>query len=178
MGGQQEWDEWITEARAYIKHDMQSNGLVEVEVLQAKQWLTLGRYVKCPQPGGTFSQHQQTLKLLNFGPWRQYSALAHGAFDGLIETGLPYISDVLSPEDRLKLDEAFPIHLAAHISQAAGILISTVTEIQAYFHFDDAGARIDERIHEVWNALLPTFTVKELHQQRYSQLMMDANINP
>jgi len=115
---------------------------------------------------------------LNYGPWREYSALAHGTFDGLLDTGMSYIPDMLSPEDRLRLDETLPNHLAAHISQAAGILISTVTELQAYFHFDDAGARINERIHEVWNALLPTFTVKELHQQRYSQLMMDANINP
>jgi len=96
----------------------------------------------------------------------------------LLQTGLPYIPDVLSPEDRLKLDEVLPIHLAAHISQAAGILISIVTELQAYFHFDDAGARINERIHEVWNALLSTFTVKELYEQRYSQLMKDKGINP
>lgn len=53
--------------------------------------------------------------------------------------------------------------LLSVIGQAAGNFISTVTELQAYFHFANAEARINERIHEVWNALLPTFAVKELH---------------
>jgi len=57
-------------------------------------------------------------------------------------------------------------------------LISVVTELQAYFRFDDAGARINERIHEVWNALLPTFTIKELYDERYAKLMKDGGINP
>ena len=157
---------------------MQNNGFKESEVLQASQWPTLGRYVKALQPGASFSPHQQALKLLNYGPWREYSALAHATFDGLLETGATYIVDMLSHEDRPKLDEVHPIRLSTHISHAAGILISAVTELQAYFRFDDAGARIDQRIHEVCNALLPTFTVKELYDGRYAQLMKDKGIYP
>jgi hypothetical protein len=70
------------------------------------------------------------------------------------------------------------IRLSTHFSQLAGILISVVTELQAYFRFDDAGARINERIHEVWNALLPRFTVKELYDGRYAKLMEDRGIKP
>jgi hypothetical protein len=51
-----------------------------------------------------------------------------------------------------------------------------VTELQAHFHFD--GASIDERIHKMWNALMPTFAVKELYSERYEQLMKDKGINP
>jgi len=90
---------------------------------------------------------------------------------------MSYISDILPIDERPKLDEAHPIRLGTHISEAAGVLLSVVTELQAYFRFDDNGARINERILEVWNALLPTFTVKELYEKRYAQLMKDKGIN-
>lgn len=61
-----------------------------------------------------------------------------------------------------------------HISQAAGILLCIVTELQAYFHFD--GANINERLHAMWAALMPTFAVKELYSERYEQLMKDKGI--
>lgn len=175
-GGQPDWEEWIASSRAFLYEDMRRNGFTLLEVSNAPQWPTLGRYIKSPQPGGTFSAHQQVLKLLNYGPWREYSALAHGTFDGLLETAMPYIVDILPHEDRPKLEEVHPIKLGTHISQAAGVLLSVVTELQAYFRFDDDGARINERIHEVWSALLPTFTVKKLYDERYAQLMKDKGI--
>jgi hypothetical protein len=177
-GGQPEWDAWIANDRAVLNEDMRRSGFSLAEVLQASQWPTLGRYVKSAKPGGLFSPHQQFLQSLNYGPWREYSALAHATFDGLLDTALPYISDMLLHDDRAKLDEIHSLRLATHISQAAGVLISVVTELQAYFHFHDSGARINERIHEVWNALMPTFTVKELYNQRYAQLMAVNGINP
>jgi len=51
-----------------------------------------------------------------------------------------------------------------------------VTELQAYFRFD--GARINERILEVWQALKPAFEVKDLYDQRYGQLMRNKGIEP
>ena len=177
-GGRPEWDEWIARGRAFLRQDMREHGFRESEVLLASQWPTLGRYVKALQSGGTFSPHQQALKLLNYGPWREYSALAHATFDGLLETAAHYIVDMLPHEQRPKLDEIQPVRLSSHITQAAGILIGVVTELQPYFHFDDAGAHINERIHEVWNALLPTFTVKKLYEERYAQLMQESGINP
>jgi hypothetical protein len=77
-----------------------------------------------------------------------------------------FISDVLPHELRPNLEEVHPLKVSNHISQAAGVLLSVVTELQAYFHFDDNGARINELIHEVWKALMPTFTVKELYDTR------------
>jgi hypothetical protein len=49
--------------------------------------------------------------------------------------------------------------------------------MQAYFRFDDDGARINERIHEMWDALMPVLEVKELYDERYAQLMKDNRIN-
>ena len=53
-------------------------------------------------------------------------------------------------------------------------MLCIVTELQAYFHFD--GADINERIHKMWNALMPTFVVKELYGERYEKLMKDRGI--
>ena len=177
-GGQLAWGIWISKNRAALLEDMRQHGFALAEVQQASQWPTLGRYIKAPKSGGTFSSHQQFLKLLNYGPWREYSALAHGTFDGLLDTGMYYISDALLQEDRPKIDEIHPLKLSTHLSQAAGVLISVVTELQSYFQFPSNGARINERIHEVWNALMPTFTVKELYEERYAQLMKIKGINP
>lgn len=177
-GGRVEWNAWITRARAEIMEDMRRNGFSSADVQQANQWPTLGRYIKAPQLGGTFSPHQQFLKLLNYGPWREYSALAHGTFDGLLETAVYYITDIFPHDDRSKLDDVHPLRLSTHISQVAGVLVGAVTEVQAYFRFPSNGARINERIHEVWNALTPTFTVKELYDERYAQLMKTKGINP
>jgi hypothetical protein len=49
--------------------------------------------------------------------------------------------------------------------------------MQAYFRFDDDGARINERIHEMWDALMPVLEVKELYDERYAQWMKDNRIN-
>jgi hypothetical protein len=58
--------------------------------------------------------------------------------------------------------------------RVAGILLCILTEVQAYFQFD--GARINERLHEAWNALRPIPEIKELYQGRYAQLMEQKNI--
>ena len=50
------------------------------------------------------------------------------------------------------------------------------TELQAHFKFDDNGARINGRIHEMWNVLMPLFDVKELYKERYEKLMKDRGI--
>ena len=56
-------------------------------------------------------------------------------------------------------------------------MLCIVTELQAYFHFDDDGARINERIHAMWNALVPAFDAKEIFDERYAQLMKDKGIH-
>jgi len=76
-----------------------------------------------------------------------------------------YIEDSLPHEESPKLEDGLSRLLGKHISQAAGVLLCIVTELQAYFHFD--GADINERIHKIWSALMPAFAVKELYSERY-----------
>lgn len=66
--------------------------------------------------------------------------------------------------------------MSLHLSRAAAILLCIVTELQAYFRFEDDGARIDERICEMWRVLMPAFDVGELYHERYQKLMADTGI--
>jgi hypothetical protein len=173
-GGRPEWDEWIVKGRSEIDFEIRRQGFNQAEILAVKDWPTLGQYISRLQKGGTLTPHQLCLKTLVYGPWREYSALAHGSSEGLLKTGIYYMSDSMLHEDRPKLDDAFPRLQSLHISQAAGILLCIVTELQAYFHFD--GANINERIRAMWTAHVPTFAVKELYSERYEHLMKDKGI--
>lgn len=175
-GGRPDWDEWVAKGRSWADFDARNNGLNMQEVLAEKEWPTLGKYIRSAQPGGTFTPHQIFLKTLVYGPWREYSAMAHGASEGLLRTAIFYISDSLPHDERPKLDDGHLRLMSTHLAQAAAILLCIVTELQAYFHFD--GANIDERIHKMWNALIHAFVVKELYSDRYEQLMKDKGINP
>jgi len=175
-GGKPEWDEWIDQGRREIDWDLRNNRLTASDVLAEKEWPTLGRHINSPQAGNTFTPHQQFLKSLVYGPWREYSAMAHGASEGLLKTAVFYVTDSLPHEERPKLDDGHLRLLGSHLAQAAAILLCIVTELQAHFHFD--GANIDERIHKIWNALMPAFAVKQLYSERYEQLMKDKGINP
>jgi hypothetical protein len=102
--------------------------------------------------------------------------MAHAAFEGLIPVATYYTADSMLHEDRPKMDALYPKILSMHITRTAAILLCVVTELQAHFRFDDDGARIKERICEMWNALMPVFEVKELYQERYVQIMKDRGI--
>jgi hypothetical protein len=111
-----------------------------------------------------------------YGDWSQYSAMAHGAFEGLLDVALYYTEDSMDHDFREKLAEKLPYIMSMHLARAAAILLCMVTELQAHFHFDDDGAQINERIHTMWNTLMPLFDVKELYKERYAQLMKDRGI--
>jgi hypothetical protein len=93
-----------------------------------------------------------------------------------MKVAMYYVADLMPHDDRPKIDEMHPRILGFHLARAAVVLLSIITELQAHFHFD--GARINERIHQMWNALMPVFEVKELFDERYSQLMKDRRIEP
>jgi hypothetical protein len=173
-GGSPKWDAWIKKNRDGYDFLIRECGLTMAEVLAQPSWPTLGRYVSNKQPGGTTTPHQDFLKTFTYNAWREYSAMAHGAFEGLMKVGMYYTTDSMPHDDRPKIDAVYPRIMFVHIARAAAILLCIITELQAHFHFD--GARINERIHQMWNALMPVFEVKELYNDRYSQLMKDERI--
>jgi hypothetical protein len=177
--GRPEWDEWIRNGRDWLDFEMRKINLTEQDIQNVNPWRTLGRYVNEKQPGGTFTRHQEFLRTFTYGRWREYSAMAHGGFEGLTQVAVFYIADSLPHDDRPKIEASHLKLFSTHIARAALMLLCIVTELQAYFHFDDDGsARINERIHEVWNALMPVFEVQELYKERYEQLMKDKRIDP
>jgi len=175
-GGRPEWANWIAENRSIIDFDLRLNNVKIDEVLTTPPWPTLGKYVSDRQAGGTFSPHQEFLKTFMHGRWREYSAIAHGAFEGLKDAGRYLAWDSMRHEDRPKIDDLHDREVSMHLARAAAILLCIITELQAHFHFE--GAHINERIHRVWNALMPVFEVKELYDERYAQLMKETGINP
>jgi hypothetical protein len=132
--------------------------------------------MKDKQPGGITTAHQDFLRAFAYGNWREYSAMSHGTFEGLMPTAMYYVADSMPHDDRPKIDETFERTLFMHIARAAGVLLCIVTEVQAYFSFDDSGARINERIREIWNALILVPEVKELYEQHYERLMKARGI--
>ncbi|HEY2495670.1 MAG TPA: hypothetical protein VGK24_01265 [Candidatus Angelobacter sp.] len=173
-GGQQIWDEWIKKGRDLIYYQMRVNGISLSDVSVAMQWPTMGTYINRLQSGGTTNLHQDFLKIFTYGNWREYSAMAHGSFEGLMKLGLYFVVDSMPHDDRPKVEQEHLKVLFLHIGRAAGTLLCIVTELQAYFKFD--GANINERIHKMWDALMPVFEIQELYDQRYSQLMKDKGI--
>ena len=176
-GGQPEWNEWIRKNREALELGIRACGLTVAGVqAQKAKWPTLGAYVRNKQTGGALTPYQEFLKTFMYGDWSKYSAMAHGAFEGLLDVALYYTEDSQDHDFRKKLDERHPDFVTRCLSGAASILLCMVTELQAYFHFDDDGARINERICAMWNTLMPLFDVKELYTQRYAQLMKDKGI--
>jgi len=160
-----------------VDQGARSSGFTMAEINATKwNWPTLGKYALDKRPGGVTTPHQDFLKTFAYGHWREYSAMAHGSFEGLTLTAMYYVPDTVPHDDRTKIDDTFPRVLAVHIGRAAGVLLCIITELQAYFKFDDSGARINERIHEMWNALRAVFEIRELYEQHYEPLMEQSGI--
>ncbi|MCU1243216.1 MAG: hypothetical protein JWO71_3942 [Candidatus Acidoferrum typicum] len=174
-GGDPKWDEWIARQRKHIEFDMRSNGFKEAEVRTGRKlWPTMSRYLSV-SPGSTPTPHQEFLKKLTFGFWQEYSGISHATFQGLLPIAVFLAPRDLPIDDRSLVDNASEELIAIHIPRVAAILLCALTELQAHFHFD--GASIDQRLHEVWNALVTAPEVKELYDSRYAQLMKDKGIH-
>jgi hypothetical protein len=173
-GGRAEWDNWIKGRRQELLSLMKADNIKMDEVLAEPMWPTMGTYVKRLQPGGVTTAHQDFLKSFTYLAWREYSAMAHCTFEGLMLTGVFFIPDKFSHEQRPKIDEAHSRIVFLHISRVAAILLCIVTEVQAHFKFD--GANINELIHEMWDVLQQVPEIKELYNDRYQRLMHERNI--
>jgi len=172
-GGDPKWDDWIARQRKDLEFDMRANGFSEAEVrTERKLWPTLTGYLRA-NPG---APHQEFLKKLTLGFWQEYSAISHGTFQGLRPIALFLAPKDLPYEDRPKVDDASETLLAIHLPRLAAILLCILTDLQAHFQFD--GARINTRLHEIWNVLISAPEVKELYEGRYEKLMSDRGIRP
>jgi preprotein translocase subunit Sss1 len=170
--GKPDWDEYIARNRKGILDGMRMDAVTIDEVESAGRWPTLGEYLRSSRP---LTPHQEFLKRLTFGFWKEYSAIAHATFKGLLPTAIFHMAHAVPHEQREHFDRvAVEDLIASHLARASGLLICIVTEIQGYFRFE--GANINQRIHQVWDALLAMPDIKELFDERYAKLMSDRGI--
>jgi hypothetical protein len=176
-GRDPKWDDYIARLRSGIQYGMGLDGITPEEVNTATIWPTLSRYLKPDGKDVPLTPHQEFLRKLTFGFWQEYSGMAHATFNGLMPIAMFYAPDKIQHEDR---DRFYNVNveqmIATHVVRAAGVLLCMLTEVQAHFRFD--GARINERLHEVWDALLTMPEIKELYDGRYGELMQQKNIIP
>ncbi|HEX3322639.1 MAG TPA: hypothetical protein VHR84_18180 [Terriglobales bacterium] len=176
--GAPEWDEWLDKCKDFLQNEIGRSGLKPADVTAAVKWPLLGSYIQPFSKGAALTKHQRLFKTLLMGPWRQYSAIAHGTFEGLAPFSLFLAEDSIPVDQRSMLGERYETIVSTQLGRAASILLCVITEIQAKFRFRDEGARINERICEVWSKLLPMFEVKELYDEYYKQLMEERGIKP
>jgi len=175
--GQPEWEAYIEQRRYAITLFVRMSGLTLEEVMSEEMWPTLGRYTRKPS-----TENQRFLRRFTLIEWKQYSALSHGACEaflgnlGQYPIGAYYMHDFLPHAEREKLEDTIDLFLSTHLGRTATLLLCIVTEIQAHCRFH--GANINQRICDVWEALLPFPVTKELYDGRYARLMRDRGISP
>lgn len=169
------WRTYIKKQRDFLRIGMGADGITATKVQAAKPWPTLSRYLQA-KPGTPLTPHQDFLKKLVFVFWKEYSAMTHAVFQGLMPTAVFYIPGMVQHDLREAFDEVMVGRfVATHVLRSAEILLCTVTEVQAEFRFFDE-ARINARLLGVWNALRRVPAVRELYVARYEQLMRDRGI--
>ncbi len=175
-GGDRKWDSYIANRRAHTATAIGIDGLTLDEIKEAKSWPTLSGYLRV-KSGTHLNSHQEFLKKLTFGFWQEYSGMAHATYQGLLSTAYFFTPDNLPRDERPHFEtEVTDSMISMNIFRVAAILLCTLTEVQAYFRFE--GAHINQRLHAVWNALLPATEIRELYDERYSDLMRNKGINP
>jgi hypothetical protein len=167
------WSDWLDKRARDLDFTMRSDGFTPSEVMSQSRWPTLGAYLR-EKKDASSTPHQLFLRNLTYGYWREYSEYSHGTFQGLLRIAMFYLERDMPHEDRPKIEEISMSVIFSHMTRACAILLCILTELQAFFHFE--GARINARLHEIWNALLPAPEVKDLYDSRYGHLMKDQGI--
>jgi hypothetical protein len=172
--GDPEWDKSNATFRNQLDLMIRAHGFTMQEVNNAVVWPTLTGYLRESGGKAAPSPHQEFLTKLTLGFWDEYSGIAHVTFQGLLSTGSVYMREEFPHDARQNVDTMGERMIFKTIGRVAGILLCILTEVQTYFQFD--GARINQRLHEVWDALRPLPEIKELYDGRYAQLMELKNI--
>lgn len=174
-GNRPEWQQHFQDRRRLLAAMLAQTEVSESEARAAKNWPTFGRYMS--ECHGNDTPLQAFFRSLTIGSWSDYSALMHASFEGLLPNMAHFVTDALLHESRPKLRMQFLPYITMHISRAAGILLCILTEVQARFRYDHENtAHIDERLREVWKAVIVAMEPREFYDERYRALMVDAGI--
>lgn len=170
-GALPDWTEYIAKARQQMRLQLRILKMAEEDIMDKKtnpDWKILGSYL-AREKKMPYTAHQQFLSTFSYGIWRSYSAVSHGAFEGLMEVGSFFNRDRHRHEDRHIIDSNFERMMSLHIGRAALILLCIITELQAHFRFK--GANVNSRILDSWDKLQHIPEAKEIYNNRYKKIM-------
>lgn len=174
-GSRPEWQQHFQDRRRLLAAMLAQTGVVEADARTAKNWPTFGRYLS--DCYGNDTPLQSFFRSLTLGSWSDYSALMHASFEGLLPNMAHFVTDALPHESRPKLRVQFLPYITMHLCRAAAILVCILTEIQVRFRYDqEKTAKVDERLREVWRALIVAFEPREFYEERYRALMIGVGI--
>ena len=167
------WKQYLTELRQSFDRGMRAEELSDTDLNErANRWPLLAEYLRIDPD----TPHKQMLRKLTLGFWKEYSSISHASYDGLVSL-FPFIAaDRVPDENRAGLDDATDRHITMHFGRAAGVLLCLLTEIQHFYKF--SGAKIDNRLSQIWAAMIPILEVRELYDCRYSSLLREPVVMP
>jgi hypothetical protein len=79
--------------------------------------------------------------------------------------------DRKSPEERQQLVDFGFSNMSLHLIRMSVVFLSILSEVQAKFAFSSEGARVPERLKEIWLALSSHSEVKQVFESRYARLL-------
>jgi hypothetical protein len=166
-----EWPAYLQQIDKMLDESMRRDG-INLNDPGSQSWPTLGAFLKTD-----LGKRDRGLFLSRFvkGFWNEYSSLSHGTFQALIRWAFFSIHDVAPHEQRPLIADGAERLIATHLTRAFGVIACQLTEVQAYFHFDDE-SKIDHRLHELWDALIVVPEVREMYEGRYRDLMEQKGI--
>jgi hypothetical protein len=129
-GSDPQWAAYVKKQRESLDRDMRTNGFAEAEVRRAPLWPTFSQYLADAR-AGALTEYQQFLQEFALGFWREYSAISHATFQGLLGIGLFLAPKDLPHEDWPRLDSASEKMIFVHVARVAAVLLCSITEIQA-----------------------------------------------
>ena len=165
-GNEPGWKHYLEERKEQLELSIRRNELTDPELSdKANRWPLLGAYLK----QRLWTRNQDLLSRFLLGKWREYSSISHACYSGLYDL-FSFISDDQVPsEKRDQLNEAVDLNVAMHYGRAAGVLLCALSEIQHFFKFDSAD--IDQRLRDLWEAMVPVYELREFYDYRYNSLL-------
>jgi len=170
-GTDPQWQADFSRRRTAIADGLRAEGFTHADLDDKNnRWPLLGEYVRVTKTDPD-TPHKQLLRHLTFGFWKEYSAISHASFDGLVDL-YPFIAtDRLPHENREQVPSAALRHITMHLGRVGGLLLCLLTELQHFYKFKDFD--IDKRLRQVWTAMIPLYEVRELYDFRYSSLLKE-----
>jgi hypothetical protein len=160
------WQEFLEQSRLNLDGGMKAENITNADLdNKANRWPLLGEYLG-RQPE---TPHKQLLRKMTLGFWKEYSSISHASFDALVSL-FPFVA-----RDRIPLDQRDGLldvddrNIAMHLGRASGVLAMLLTEFQHFYKF--AGHEIDQRLAQIWAALIPMAEVRELYEYRYKEIL-------